>query len=177
MNLRPIFSLFALALAACTGAGRESYPSLAIRPVEKGDFASPSSPESSGLPTERISDPALEADIARLSAQAKDGAAAFDRSFPDAEQRVKAASGTAVSSEAWVAAQVAISGLEAARNDSVSALAGLDTLYVDRANAIADGKAQGGADAIDAARRDALALVDSQNDRLDGLKALLAQPL
>jgi hypothetical protein len=81
-----------------------------------------------------------------------------------------------VSSERWVAAQLAISELEAARNDSVSALASLDTLYVERSNAVAEGKARGGAEQIDAARKAALAVVDSQNDRIDAIKGRLAQP-
>ncbi|MDI1295029.1 MAG: hypothetical protein PSY12_03970, partial [bacterium] len=73
-------------------------------------------------------------------------------------------------------AQVAISTLESARNDSVSALASLDTLYVERTNAIADGKERGGLDEADAARAAALAMVDSQNDRIDALKGRLVQP-
>jgi hypothetical protein len=89
---------------------------------------------------------------------------------------VSAAKGASVSSDAWVAAQVAISALESARNDSVSALASLDTLYVTRTNAVADGKAAGGLEDIDAARAAALALVDQQNDRIDAMKARLPQP-
>jgi hypothetical protein len=71
---------------------------------------------------------------------------------------------------------VTISALESARNDSVSALASLDTLYVQRSNAIADGKAPGGLEDIDAARSAALALVDQQNDRIDAMKGRLPQP-
>jgi hypothetical protein len=62
------------------------------------------------------------------------------------------------------------------RNDAVSALASLDTLYVERENALADGKERGDTQAIEAARTQALAVVDSQNDRLDALKGRLAQP-
>jgi hypothetical protein len=89
---------------------------------------------------------------------------------------VRAAAGSAVSSEPWVAAQTSLSTLESARNGSVSALASLDVLYVERSNAIADGKATGGTEQIDAARRTALTMVDSQNDRIDALKSKLAQP-
>lgn len=81
-----------------------------------------------------------------------------------------------MSSEPWVAAQLAISTLETARNDSVSALASLDVLYVERSNAVAEGRAAGGTGQIDAARSSVLAGVDSQNDRIDALKGRLAQP-
>ncbi|MGE1076481.1 hypothetical protein ACQJ22_28570, partial [Pseudomonas fragariae (ex Marin et al. 2024)] len=79
-----------------------------------------------------------------------------DAAYAAAEKAARAASGSSVSSDAWVAAQVAISALETARNDSVSALASLDTLYVDRTSAIADGKENGGLDALDTARTAAL---------------------
>ena len=104
------------------------------------------------------------------------GAAAFDTAYARAERAVSAAASAGVSSDAWVSAQVAISTLESARNDSVSALASLDTLYVQRSNEVADGKAAGGLQDIDAARSAALALVDQQNDRIDALKTRLPQP-
>lgn len=121
-------------------------------------------------------DPKLDADIARLQAQADKGSAAFDTAYAQADKLTSAASSAAVSSDAWVAAQLAISNLESARNDSVSALASLDTLYVERTNAVAEGKAQGGVDSIDAARAAVLASVDAQNDRVDALKGRLKQP-
>jgi hypothetical protein len=174
MTFRPLLSLLALLLAACTGAVNGVYPSLAKRPIESGGLAS--SPGSVTQPaTPPVPDPALDADIARLQAQADAGGAAFDKAYPEAERQARAASRTSVSSDAWVVAQTSLSGLETARNESVSALAGLDTLYADRVGAITDGKVQGGAEAIDAARRATLAMVDAQNDRLDALKALLPQ--
>lgn len=174
MNLRPLLPSLALLLAGCTGAPAGPYPSLAKRPIESGlptaNAAAPS------LPTASMSDPALDAEVAKLELQAQAGASAFDKGYPDAQRRAQAASKSAISSEAWVAAQVAISGLESARNNSVSALAGLDTLYSNRVNALADGKAAGGIETIDMVRRETLATVDSQNDKLDALKGLLPQP-
>ncbi|HEX7784343.1 MAG TPA: hypothetical protein VF509_16205 [Sphingobium sp.] len=174
MNLRPLLPSLALLLAGCVGAPDGPYPSLARRPIESGGTAA-NAPAPS-LPTAPMSDPALDGEVAKLEMQAQAGAAAFDRAYPDAQRRAEAASKAAISSEAWVAAQVAISGLESARNNSVSALAGLDSLYTNRINALADGEAAAGADTIELARREALSTVDSQNDRLDGLKALLPQP-
>ncbi|PZU58432.1 MAG: hypothetical protein DI547_10285 [Sphingobium sp.] len=171
----PLISSLALLLAGCAGApGSGTYPSLAKRPIESG---LPSSPEPVPEAPSAVADPALGADIDRLSKQARDGDAAFGAAYGDAERLARAASRSSVSSDAWVSAQVAISGLESSRNDSMSALAALDVLYADRAGAEADGKVTGGGqDAIDMARRDALALVDAQNDRLDALKAMLPQP-
>ncbi|CAN5270542.1 hypothetical protein BH10PSE12_BH10PSE12_09070 [soil metagenome] len=174
MTLRPLLSLLALALAGCTSAVSGVYPSLAKRPMESG--VASSAPAIAQPPAPPVDDPALNADIARLSAQAQAGSTAFDSAYPEAEGQARAAAKASVSSEAWVAAQVSLSGLESARNGTVSALAGLDILYADRVGAITDGKVQGGAEAIDTVRRATLALVDGQNDRLDRLKALLPQP-
>ena len=176
MTSRSILSTLALLLSGCVGLPADNggaYPSLARRPIERREMdvpeAAPVQP-----PAESV-DRVLEARVAKLSSQAAAGSSAFERDYAAARDAARAASSSAVSSEAWVAAQTAISTLEASRNDSVSALASLDTLYVERANAIADGKVADGLDVIDAARRRALETVDSQNDRLDALKAMLPQ--
>ncbi|EQB31415.1 hypothetical protein M529_14800 [Sphingobium ummariense RL-3] len=170
MITRRLLPSLALLLSGCAGAHTD-YPSLAKRPIESAPMAEAPPP-----PSPVASDPALRTEIDRLSAQAQAGAATFDKAYEVADKAVRAADGSAVSSDAWVAAQTSISALESARNDSVSALASLDTLYVERSNAIADGKASGGIDDIDAVRASVLALVDGQNDRLDALKARLPQP-
>jgi hypothetical protein len=170
MTPRRILTAFALFLSGCAGAP-QSYPSLAKRPIESAPVAEIAPP-----PAPASADPELAAEIARYTAQADKGAAAFDTAYAKADRAVSAAKSAGVSSDAWVAAQVSISALEAARNDSVSALASLDTLYVRTSNAVADGKAQGGVAEVDAARAAALALVDRQNDRIDALKSRLPQP-
>jgi PBP1b-binding outer membrane lipoprotein LpoB len=170
MNPRRLFAALALFLSGCAGAP-QGYPSLAKRPIESAAMA-----EVGTAPATVPADPALSEEIARHLGQAGKGAAAFDAAYAKADRAVGAASGAAVSSDAWVSAQVAISSLEAARNDSVSALASLDTLYVQRSNAIADGKARGGLEDVDAARSATLALVDQQNDRIDAMKSRLPQP-
>ena len=58
----------------------------------------------------------------------------------------------------------------------MSALASLDTLYVQRTNDVADNKERGGLAEIDAARAATLASVDQQNDRIDAMKTRLPQP-
>ena len=167
---RRLLPYLALLLSGCTG-GQLTYHSLAKRPIESAPVAQAAPP-----PAPVAADAQLTEQIARFTAQAETGRTGFDAAYAKAEKAARAASGSSVSSDAWVAAQVAISALETARNDSVSALASLDTLYVNRTSAIADGKESGGLDALDSARTTALAIVDSQNDRIDALKAQLAQP-
>lgn len=170
MIFRRLLPTIALFLSGCAGT-LTGYPSLAKRAVENAPMG-----EAPAAPAPVEADPALQAQVDRLARQAQAGSAAFDKAWPAADRAARAAAGAAVSSERWVSAQLAISELEAARNDSVSALASLDTLYVERSNAVAEGKARGGAEQIDAARKTALAVVDSQNDRIDAIKGRLAQP-
>jgi len=170
MNLRRLLPSLALFLSGCASSF-QGYPSLAKRAIEDAPIA-----EAAAQPSPVAPEPELVQSVDRLTAQAQAGGAAFDKAWPAADKAARAASGSAVSSEAWVAAQTALSALESARNDSVSALASLDVLYVERSNAAAEGKVSGGIETIDAARASVLAIVDSQNDRLDALKGLLAQP-
>ncbi len=170
MTPRRLLAALALMLSGCASAP-QNYPSLAKRPIESAPVADLAPP-----PAPQPADAALSAQIARYAEQADKGASAFDAAYATADRLVGAARTAGVSSDAWVSAQVAISALESARNDSVSALASLDTLYVQRSNDVADGQAAGGVQDIDAARSAALALVDQQNDRIDALKARLPQP-
>lgn len=171
MTLRRLLPSFALFLSGCAGT-LTGYPSLAKRPIENA----PVGEQAAITPAPTENDAALQADVDKLVAQAQAGSDAFDKSWPAADRASRAAAGAAVSSEAWVTAQQALSALEGARNDSVSALASLDTLYIERNKAIADGKALGGIEQVDAARTSVLAIVDAQNDRLDALKARLTAP-
>ena len=170
MTPRRLLAALALMLSGCASAP-QNYPSLAKRPIESAPVADLAPP-----PAPQPADAALSAQIARYAEQADKGASAFDAAYAKADRLVGAARTAGVSSDAWVSAQVAISALASARNDSVSALASLDTLYVQRSNDVADGQAAGGVQDIDAARSAALALVDQQNDRIDALKARLPQP-
>lgn len=172
MKARAIIQMLALFLAGCAGGGNGSYPSLAKRPIESIG----SGPATVPVAPVIAEDPALAREINGLLEKARAGAGAFDANLGVARSRVEAAASSAVSSEAWVTAQLAISTLESDRYDSVSALASLDTLYVNRRNSIAGGDAQGGVEAIDQARADVLAIVDRQNDILDGLKGQLRTP-
>lgn len=173
MMIRRLIPSFALLLAGCAtaqGDGR-AYPSLAKRPIESPNYGVVAAPAPAP-----VIDPAADAEPARLLKQALAGDAAFDSAYGAAQAKARAASSAGPMSEAWVEAQVALSALESARNDSVFALASLDTLYIERADALSAGKPGLGMEAVDSARADALGIVDDQNDRLDALKALLRQP-
>ncbi|MBK5264763.1 MAG: hypothetical protein JJE34_05950 [Alphaproteobacteria bacterium] len=173
MKLRAYIQMLALFLAGCASNGSGSYPSLAKRPVESSNGAAVSAPVSQPGPV----DTALEREVNGLMDKARAGAAAFDAHVHDAEQRVAAAKESAISSEAWVTAQVAISNLDSERYDSVFALASLDTLYVNRLKAVTANDARSsGVDMIDRARGDALVIIDRQNDILDALKNRLRTP-
>src|SRR5690606_5480715 len=126
MISRRLLTSIALFLSGCAGT-QQGYPSLAKRAVEDAPMAQVTPPS---VPV--AADAALKAQLGKLSAQAQAGKTAFDNAYPSADRATQAARGAPVSSDGWIAAQVLVSSLESARNDSVSALASLDTLYVER---------------------------------------------
>lgn len=183
MKPRALLHSLAFLLLGSTGTAiaqsrSGDYPNLSRRPIETRDFEAET--RAAELAASQVQEAAPDADLLKqldgLSADVTAGQGAFDTSYAAAQSRVGDAGGAAVSSEAWVSAQESLSELEASRNRSVSALASLDTLYINRLNAMSEGKASGGASAIDSLRMKALAVVDSQNDRLDSLRARLRQP-
>lgn len=115
-----------LALGACVTPA--SYPSLALRDTEKGaDAPKPATPDRQAQPP---SD-ALRDKVARLLTQADGNHNAFIAQREAAQRAVAAARGSGVASDSWVAAQVALAGLESARSGALTALAELDQLYAD----------------------------------------------
>lgn len=172
MKARAYIQMLTLLLAGCVGGGGDGYPSLARRPVESPPEEKVVAPAEEAIPA----DPALVSEVEGLVQKARKASAIFDANVSGAQQKAAEAAGSAVSSEVWVAAQLAISTLESDRYDSVSALASLDTLYIRRLNAVAGGEVQGGSNVIAKARADVLAMVDRQNDILDGLKKRLQAP-
>lgn len=183
MIARRLAASLALFLAGCANMGNDGrgYPSLARRPIESGAPVPQTALPAPGPAAPQPANAALAdwpAQVPALLRQAENGRATFDAAYESVAARVRAASSAPVSSEAWVVAHVGIGQLEGRRNDAVSALASLDTLYADRARAIADGQLPvvGPGDPLADARSAALAIVDSENDRLDALKALLKQP-
>jgi hypothetical protein len=116
-------------------------PSLAIRPAEAAATIDAARPAATVTPitiAERV--PLEPATIARLETSikaARASVAPFAKAAEPARVAVANAAGAAVSSEAWIAAQVAISRLERTREASANALAEVDMV---RRELVASGK-------------------------------------
>ncbi len=130
-----MFSRFAVLFSIIFIAGCASSvdsPSLAIRPSEAAatiDAAQPAVVATPIIVAERI--PLDAATIARVQtsiAAARASIAPFTKATEPARVAVASAVGATVSSEPWVAAQVAISRLERTREASANALAEVDGL-------------------------------------------------
>lgn len=169
--LTAFLALFALGALADSAAARP-FPSLAKRPSETRD-RTPPAPQAI-VPA--AADPQLVAQVETLARQAQSGESAFRSRLDQGRAAVAAAGGAAPASEAWVKAQLAVSALDNARYDSVAALAGLDTLYVGRQTDTDAARVVADLATIDPARSRTLAMVDAQNDMLDGLRSGLKQP-
>jgi hypothetical protein len=172
--LRRFFAFLALVAVAPLDvqAASRGYPSLAKRPAESGERLAPRAP----VAVAAVADPALVETVRSLADKAQAGERAFRAELARGEGAVRAAAGAEPVSEAWVVAQVAISAADTARYESVAALAGLDTLHIDRRTGLDSARMAADLAEIDPARAQVLAMVDAQNDALDGLKAGLPQP-
>lgn len=182
--MRRLTALFALIwlgpVDAAVAQQRSAYPSLSRRPVESrnrdAEVAAKAAAQQTQAARAAAEDPVLVAEITALGQRATAASNAFDARFDASQRSVAAGRGAGVGSEAWVAAQQAISLLDSDRYDSVATLASLDTLYAERSNAPDTTRAAADSATIDRERQRVLAMVDRQNDRLDALKADLAQP-
>lgn len=115
-----------LLLSACGSAA--GYPDLARRPAERISGSAEVAPPSVVTPPAPLS-PEMAKRIAQLAANARSAHAAFTSGKGKAESLSNAARGTAVSSEAWVVATVALAELESRRSEAMISLAELDSLY------------------------------------------------
>ncbi len=161
-----VFTLLAVATAllpACAVEG--DFPSLARRPAEANlSFEEPQRPA-----PQVADDPALARRLAELAGAAAEGERAFDAAFGPARAAIEAVG--APESESWVAAQQALSRLEAARGPTMRALAELDRLALGRAEL-----ATSAADlaALGAALSEAERIAAGQQQRIDGLRERLS---
>jgi hypothetical protein len=120
------------ALAALAGcATRDSYPSLAPRPVEGSAASGAAEASTQSVPV----DAALEARVATLVKQVVDGHAAFEQAVTQACPAITRGARAGEGSEPWIAAQQAISVVDAARAPVLSAVAELDRLVIERGTA------------------------------------------
>jgi len=160
MNKRAAL-LAALAGALLAGCVTEGpFPSLAPRPDERLAIEEPvrETPIFAD-------DPALRARIAGLLAEARQGERAFDAEY-DMAARTAARSGP-VGSDAWIAAQLSLSRVEAARGRTEDAAAELHQLALERADQPVSAADR---EALDAAIAAADALLAAQQARLQRLR-------
>ncbi len=169
---RPLITLLAmLALAACTAPAGD-FPSLAPRPVEQRSDVEPTPEPVAAKPA----DAGLSADLARMLAGARKGEADFSTALPAAERAVSAARGANPSSESWIAAQTQLSGLDATRAPTASAMTEIDSLYVSLADRASQDAALGGVADAAAAQAEIEGIYNRQVERLAALRSQLSQP-
>ncbi len=145
-------------LAGCITKG--PFPSLAPRPDERLSIEEPV------REAPRIADDsALRVRINTLVAEARAGNAAFERDYDEAART--AARAGAEGSDSWMAAQQALSRVEAARGRSSSAAAELHQLAVARAG---QPISPGDQAALEAGIEQADAVVAAQQARLNRLR-------
>jgi hypothetical protein len=153
----PLLSL----LLTCACADMGEIPSLAPRPIEKLDKASPAP----AVPTATVAaDADLNAKIAALLAGARAGDTRFAREDGASAKAIIAGGRAAIGSDAWIAGQAAQSALEAARQESADALSALDQLLVEQTTSGGAGLAE-----IEVAQREAASIVARQSERLAAL--------
>ncbi len=171
-RLATLFALLWFGSIESAHAEPRTYPSLSRRPVESRDrdaeLVKAAAEQAQAAP--QALSPVVATQLDRLSKQASVGGAAFDRDVSASDRAVATAGGAPATSESWVLAQQALSALDASRFDSIAALAGMDSIYVEQLNGGGD------ATAVDGYRTPVLAMVDRQNDRLDSLRLRLSRP-
>jgi hypothetical protein len=161
----PSVLLCALALGACAG-DKQGYPSLSIRPAERVSATyTPAAPAPEPAPPAPSAGALGQA--AKLRADAADANRRFEAAAQAAQAPVNAARGAAPGSEQWSVAQVALADAEARHNETVAALASLDSIQV---AAQTEGSALGD---IETAVAEVSALADAESRRLDTLMAAI----
>lgn len=162
-----VLSLPALLICGCSSRGMHA-PSLAPRAAETVD---PRLPVERTL-TSKPADSALRQKLAALIGQAQQGDVAFRAALGPAERAANAAG--APRSEGWIAAQEALSALEAARAPTAQAMSAVDALAGDRLHAAGDIGASDQA-AIADASASIRAIDDRQTARIRALNARLGR--
>ena len=145
-------------LAGCVSQG--PFPSLALRPAELEDW----SEEPVRTAPAVADDAALGTRIAGLLAEARAGWRDFEADLPAAERA--AAQAGAQGSDSWIAAQEALSRLEAARSKTDHAIEQLHELRRARADMPTS---SGDRAALDAAITETEAIAARQQQRIDRL--------
>lgn len=122
-----------LSLAALTGCAAEgTYPSLAPRAVEKQSFDEPAA-----APVTVAPDPALDREVADLSARLQSVAEGFAGAARDADAKAQVARGRPAGSEPWLEAQTALAVLDDWRAQASALSTDVEQLAIARAATLA----------------------------------------
>jgi hypothetical protein len=154
-------------VAGCSRSALDP-PSLAPRAAESID---PRLPVEHKL-VEKPADPNLRRQLDALVAEARAGDGAFQTALGPAERAASAAG--AAQSEGWIAAQEALSALEAARAPTARAVASIDALTGDRIHSVGDLGASDRA-MIEQAEHTVRALDERQSARIKALTGRLGR--
>ena len=163
---RPVSLALLILLAGCAAA-KDQYPSLQICDVERaqGQFT-PSPAQPLDVPPVPVNlSGTLAEQLAALNARAHNSHAAFVKQVSATSRLARAAKGSAVGSNAWAAAQVALASLESARSDTAVSLADLDTIQISRTIAARD------AALVEAVRAQVVTLVEQEDTTLAQLRS------
>ncbi len=165
-----IAALTAIAMLGGCSSDKAGYPSLARRPAEQAaNDPAQAMPAPAPLPAFGPAPAELTARLDTLVANARAAHERFRSRSARAEQLVGSASGSAVASEAWAVATVALADLESARSDAMVALADLDALLAaDQVDHAVSGG--GNASSIAAARDKVIAMVGEEDTALASLR-------
>jgi hypothetical protein len=153
ITLNPFILASVLALAGC--ASEIPAPSLGPRAVEKQPI---DMPVTNGAEAENPADPALASKLVSLLAAAEAGDRDFAQQRTRAEGTVGRATGARTGDETWIAAQQALTSLDAARAPVRDAAAAIDALREDPGNVV-----PGNRTAIDAAAARVKEIDDAQS--------------
>lgn len=153
-----------IALSGCA-ASNGHYPSLLPRMIEQRDDSEPVHTPAVAAP-----DATLDAKVRALRSTLEQSAADFASTRIRATPLVEAARGASVGSDAWLTAQATLSGLDAARGESLGALAEIDRIVIERAQAGLPPYP-----ALDTARDAGEAQSNQQSATIDALHRLLPQ--
>lgn len=127
----PLAAAPLLVLAGCAGEAT-TYPSLAPRAVEKQGFAEPETPAAAVA-----ADPALDAQLERLTTQLDTIATGFAAAAREAERKAMAGRGKPAGSEPWLDAQTALAALDDWRAQASALATDVEQLTIARAATLA----------------------------------------
>ena len=162
----------ALLLSAC--AGHVDYPSLARRDAER---ITGEAPPVGAVPPPPVplppADGAITARLDQLVGQARDSHKRFGSKRQPTEQLVGRASGSAMGSESWAVASIALAELESVHSEAMMVMSALDEIHTEDVVAHYN-TPSGDAPGIAAARDQVQAWIGEEDRVLDSMRGRLA---